>query len=131
MRSLLRAAQLSRLTQAGLIRPLNDLVAKYGSHLSPSQLATIDGNIMGIAFMANAQHLFYRTDILEAAGVAPPKTHEEIIAAAEAIRSAGLMQYPITGTYKAGWNLAEEFVNLFMGTGGEFLRTRHGGRFGE
>ena len=109
------------LNSAGLIRPLNDLVAKYGSHLAPSQLATIDGNIMGIAFMANAQHLFYRTDILEAAGVAPPKTYEEIIAAAEAIRSAGLMQYPITGTYKAGWNLAEEFVNLFLGTGGEFF----------
>ena len=109
------------LNSSGLIRPLNDLVAKYGSHLAPSQLATIDGNIMGIAFMANAQHLFYRTDILEAAGVAPPKTYEEIIAAAEAIRSAGLMQYPITGTYKAGWNLAEEFVNLFMGTGGNFF----------
>ena len=76
------------LNSSGLIRPLNDLVAKYGSHLAPSQLATIDGNIMGIAFMANAQHLFYRTDILEAAGVAPPKTYEEFIAAAEAIRSA-------------------------------------------
>ena len=72
------------LMTGGLIRPLNDLVAKYGSHLAPSQLVTIDGNIMAIAFMANAQHLMYRTDLLKAAGVAAPKTYEEILAAADA-----------------------------------------------
>jgi ABC-type glycerol-3-phosphate transport system substrate-binding protein len=111
------------LMTGGLIRPLNDLVAKYGSHLAPSQLVTIDGNIMAIAFMANAQHLMYRTDLLKAAGVAAPKTYEEILAAADAIRSAGLMQYPLTGTYKAGWNLGEEFVNLYIGLGGEFFES--------
>ena len=109
------------LLNGGLIRPLDDLVAKYGSHLAPSQLVTVDGKIMAIAFMANAQHLMYRSDLLEAAGVAPPGTYEEVIAAAEAIRSAGLMQYPLSGTYKAGWNLGEEFVNLYVGLGGEFF----------
>ena len=116
------------LMTGGLIRPLNDLVAKYGSHLAPSQLVTIDGNIMAIAFMANAQHLMYRTDLLKAAGVAAPKTYEEILAAADAIRSAGLMQYPLTGTYKAGWNLGEEFVNLYIGLGGEFFESGKIGR---
>ena len=109
------------LLNGGLIRPLDDLVAKYGSHLAPAQLVTVGGKIMAIAFMANAQHLMYRSDLLAAAGVAPPKTYEEVIAAAEAIRSAGLMQYPLSGTYKAGWNLGEEFVNLYMGLGGEFF----------
>ena len=109
------------LLNGGLIRPLDDLVAKYGSQLAPSQLVTVGGKIMAIAFMANAQHLMYRSDVLEAAGVAAPKTYEEVIAAAEAIRSAGLMQYPLSGTYKAGWNLGEEFVNLYMGLGGEFF----------
>ena len=96
-------------------------MAKYGSHLAPAQLVTVGGKIMAIAFMANAQHLMYRSDLLAAAGAAPPKTYEEVIAAAEAIRSAGLMQYPLSGTYKAGWNLGEEFVNLYMGLGGEFF----------
>ena len=109
------------LLNGGLIRPLDDLVAKYGSHLAPSQLVTVDGKIMAIAFMANAQHLMYRSDLLEAAGAAPPKTYDEVIAAAEAIRSAGLMEYPLSGTYKAGWNLGEEFVNLYVGLGGEFF----------
>ena len=109
------------LLNGGLIRPLDDLVAKYGSELAPSQLVSVDGKIMAIAFMANAQHLMYRSDLLEAAGVAPPETYEEVLAAAEAIRSAGLMQYPLSGTYKAGWNLGEEFVNLYLGLGGEFF----------
>ena len=39
-----------------VIRPLNDLVEKHGQGLQKSQLVTIDGNIMGIAFMANAAH---------------------------------------------------------------------------
>lgn len=109
------------LLNGDLIRPLDDLVAKYGSSLSPSQLVTVDGKIMAIAFMANAQHLMYRADLLKAAGVAPPETYEEVLAAAEAMRSAGLMQYPLSGTYKAGWNLGEEFVNLYLGLGGEFF----------
>jgi ABC-type glycerol-3-phosphate transport system substrate-binding protein len=48
-----------------VIRPLNDLVEKHGQGLQKSQLVTIDGNIMGIAFMANAQHLTYRSDVLK------------------------------------------------------------------
>ena len=40
----------------GLIRPLDDLVAKYGQDLQPSQLITIEGKVMAVAFMANAQH---------------------------------------------------------------------------
>ena len=51
----------------GLVRPLDDLVTKHGSSLSKGQLITVDGNVMAVAFMANAQHLFTRTDVLEKA----------------------------------------------------------------
>ncbi len=47
----------------GLIRPLDDLVAQYGASLLPSQLISIDGQVMAVAFMANGQHLFVRKDI--------------------------------------------------------------------
>jgi len=105
-----------------VIRPLNDLVAKHGQGLQKSQLVTIDGNIMGIAFMANAQHLTYRSDVLKDLGIAVPSTYEEMLAAAEKIRNYNLMAYPIGGAYAAGWNLAEEFVNMYMGYGGEFFK---------
>ena len=32
------------------------------------------------------------------------------------------MKYPYAAAYKAGWNLAEEFVNMYIGHGGEFLK---------
>jgi ABC-type glycerol-3-phosphate transport system substrate-binding protein len=105
-----------------VIRPLNDLVAKHGQSLQKSQLVTIDGNIMGIAFMANAQHLTYRSDVLKDLGIPVPSTYEEMLAAAKKIANYNLMQYPIGGAYAAGWNLAEEFVNMYMGYGGEFFK---------
>lgn len=116
-------ATLVTLMNDGLVRPLDELVAEHGSGLSSNQLITVDGKVMAIAFMANAQHLFSRTDILEQAGVeGVPATYEEVIAAAEAIRAAGLMDHPVALNTKAGWNLAEEFVNMYMGTGGDFFK---------
>jgi len=113
---------LTQLMNDGLVRPLNDLVAKYGADLPQSLMITIDGNIMAVAFMANAQHLFSRTDILEQAGVdGIPGTYDEIIAAAEAIRSAGIMEYPIVMNMKAGWNVGESFNLAFLAHGGEFF----------
>jgi len=105
-----------------VIRPLNDLVEKHGQGLQKSQLVTIDGNIMGIAFMANAQHLTYRSDVLKDLGIAVPTTYEEMLAAAKKIANYNLMQYPLGGAYAAGWNLAEEFVNMYIGHGGEFFK---------
>jgi ABC-type glycerol-3-phosphate transport system substrate-binding protein len=106
----------------GLIRSLDDLVAKHGGALQPHQLITIDGKIMAVAFMANAQHLFYRSDILEAAGVGVPSTYAEVVAAAKAIEAAGIMDNPVALNTKTGWNLGEEFVNMYMGTGADFFK---------
>jgi len=106
-----------------VIRPLDNLVAKYGKDLKKNQLITIDGKVMAVAFMANAQHLVYREDVLKKIGVEPPKTYEDMLEAAEKIRSAGIMQNPVGGAYKAGWNLAQEFNNMFLGYGGSHFKS--------
>ena len=113
-------SSLVSLLNEDVVRPLDDLLAKHGEGIGKSQLITIDGKVMAVAFMANAQHLVYRQDVLEKAGVGVPKTYEELLEAAKAIREKGIMQYPVTGTYKAGWNLAQEFVNMYIGFGGSF-----------
>ena len=105
-----------------VIRPLDDLVAKHGKGLKKNQLITINGKVMAVAFMANAQHLVYRSDILEKAGISAPKTYEEMLAGAKIIKDKGLMDYPLGGAYKAGWNLAQEFTNMYIGHGGEFFK---------
>ena len=114
---------LTQLMNDGLVRPLNDFVEKYGAHLKPHQLITLDGNVMAVAFMANSQHLFSRTDILEAAGVpAIPSTYEDVIAAAEMIRAAGLMEHPLVLNMKVGWNVGEVFNKIYLAHGGAFFQ---------
>ncbi len=105
----------------GLIRPLDDLVAQYGASLLPNQLIKIDGKVMAIAFMGNGQHLFYRKDILEKAGLTAPTSWEDVLADAQIIKDQGLMDYPLAASDKPGWDLAAEFVNLYLGTGAEFF----------
>lgn len=105
----------------GLIRPLDDLVAEYGQDLAPNQLIEIDGQIMAIAMMINAQHLMYRTDIFEELGLDIPTTYGEVLETAAAIQEAGVVDYPLGGTFMSGFNLGEEFINMYLGVGGEFF----------
>ena len=105
-----------------VIRPLDDLVAKHGQDLQSSQLIKIGGKVMAVAFMANAQHLMYRSDILDQIGVQPPSTYEDMLAAAEMIRDQGILDNPIGGAYASGWNLAQEFNNMFLGYGGSHFK---------
>lgn len=102
----------------GSIRPLDSYVNRYGQHLQPTQLIKKDGKVMAIAMMINAQHLMYRKDILARLNIAVPTTYQEVVDAAKKIQAAGVVDYPLGGTYKAGWNLAQEFVNLHLGSGG-------------
>ena len=116
--AILANSSIVKMLNDDVIRPLDDLVAKHGAGLQPSQLIKIDGKVMAVAFMANAQHLMYRSDVLADLGISVPTTYEEMLAAAEKIRSAGVMENPVGGAYAAGWNLAQEFNNMFLGYGG-------------
>ena len=106
-----------------LVRPLDDLVAKHGSGLNKSQLVTVNGKVMAVAFMGNAQHLFYRSDILEQVGLSADEvqTYEQVLTAAKKIRDAGIMEYPVALNTAPGWNLGEEFVNMYLGTGADMF----------
>ena len=91
------------------------------SQLTGNQTIKIDGQTMAIAMMVNAQHLMYREDVLADLGIEVPTTYEQVLAAAEKIQEAGVVDYPIGGTFKTGWNLAEEFVNMYFGFDGQFF----------
>ncbi len=104
----------------GLVRPLDDLVEKYGQQLLPRQLIKIDGKIMAIAFMANAQHFVYRSDVLEENGIEVPTTYEDLLAASDKLKEAGYPN-PFLANFKSGWHVGEEFVNMYFGMGGQFF----------
>ncbi|MFO6463128.1 ABC transporter substrate-binding protein [Jannaschia sp. KMU-145] len=108
------------LLNEGTIRPLDDLVEQYGANLADNQLIRVNGEIMAIAMMVNTQHLMYRKDIFEDLGLEVPTTYDEVLEVAAAIREAGVVEYPLGATMMSGWNLAQDFNNMFVGFGGNF-----------
>jgi len=110
------------LLNAGTIRPLDALVAKYGHDLLPNQLIKVDGKIMAVAMDVNDQHLMYRADILKDLGIPVPTTWDEVLDAAAKIKASGKVAYPLGGTVKPGFDLGLDFTNLFLGFGGQFTK---------
>jgi len=112
------------LQAAGQLQSMNDLVDKYKDeyNIEESMLISFGGETQAIAFQVNCQHLFYRKDLLEKHNIEVPTTYEEVIEAAEILKGEGSIQFPLGGTYKSGWNLAQEFVNNFLAAGGEFFQ---------
>ena len=105
-----------------VIQPMNDLVEKHGDGIKDFQLINIGGNVMAVAFMANSQHLYSRTDILAEVGIdTVPSNVDEMVAAAEAIRAAGIMEHPIVMN-ATGWNQGELFNLFFFATGGDLFK---------
>ena len=113
------------LINQNLIRPLDDLVAKYGKDLKPNQLIKVNGKIMAIAIIVNAQNFMYRKDIFDKLNIKEPKNYNDVIKAAKKIKKANLISYPLGGTYKTGWNLAQEFVNMYLGFNGKFFNNKN------
>ncbi|MGQ7847851.1 ABC transporter substrate-binding protein [Granulosicoccus sp. 3-233] len=105
-----------------LVRPLDALIDKFRPALQDHQLIRIDGKVMAIAFMVNTQHLWYRKDLLEAAGVEPPESYEEVLTVAAALREQGIKEYPLALNLKPGWDLGTEFLNMYQGFGGELFK---------
>lgn len=120
--AIIATSSIMALMNEDVIRPLDDLVAAAGQDIPKRQLVVIDGKVMAVAFMANAQTLVYRKDVLDQIGAEPPKTYEELLADAEKIRAAGIMEHPVGGAYAAGPSIALEFVDMYIGHGGEFFR---------
>jgi ABC-type glycerol-3-phosphate transport system substrate-binding protein len=73
--AIIATSSIVALMNENVIRPLDALVAAHGQDIPKNQLITIDGKVMAVAFMANAQHLVYRKDILAQVGAEPPKTY--------------------------------------------------------
>lgn len=112
---------LTPLMDAGTIRPLDDLIAEYAPDLDAGRKIQVNGETLAIAMMVNNQHLMYREDILNDLGIEVPATYEAVLEAAAKIKEAGVVDYPLGGTFQTGWNLGEEFINMYYGYGGDLV----------
>ena len=77
---------------------------KYVSSLIDA--ATLDGKVWGKPWYAGSRALIYRKDVLEKAGVQPPKTWDELLAASKAIKAK------VPGIYPTGYTGLTEHMYL-------------------
>src|SRR3954471_13544960 len=71
--------------QGGLVEQPKISKGQYVSSLVDA--ATVDGKLWGKPWYAGARGLIYRKDVLQKAGVAVPKTWDELLAASKAIKA--------------------------------------------
>src|SRR5918996_1158642 len=69
--------------------PLGDIIDVEAYNEASIQAVSVDGEIMSLPFEMEPVGLYYRTDFLEEAGVQPPQTWDELMAAAEELTGGG------------------------------------------
>ena len=86
--------------------PLEDKVPElktFSSQWLDGARSRADGKVYGVPFAVQGLVIFYNKKMLQSAGVAPPKTWEEFIAALKTLRDRGIT--PLANGGKEGWTL--------------------------
>ena len=80
---------------------------------------TFDGQVYGFPSEGDTAWLFYRTDLLEEAGIDPPQTMDEMLAAAQQLNSPPDRYGMVIGsrTDEAWW----DFMHYFWAFGGQLF----------
>ncbi len=114
-----------KLQGQGQLQPMTDLVAKYRDRyrIEDNMLIRFNGEVMAVAFIQNAQALFYRKDLFEKHGLKVPANYAELLQAAATLKAKEPgMEYPLAMTFAKGWDSATEFTNLLAGFGGRYFK---------
>ena len=113
------------LQSKGQLQPMTDLVAKYKDKykIEENMLVRVNGEVMAIAFMQNAQNLFYRKDLFDKHGLKAPTSYPEMLAVAKTLKEKEpSIEFPIAQTFAKGWDGATEFTNIYAGFNGKFFK---------
>jgi multiple sugar transport system substrate-binding protein len=109
-----------------LMAPIGPGIEAQGTDLSDFPAAhmrhgMLNGELVGLPVRGHVQLLFYRTDLLEAAGVTPPETWEEMVTVANAVQdSSDAAGIALPYGKLNGQNLMV-WMNLLWGNGADLL----------
>lgn len=85
-------------------------------------VVTRSGKVYGMPWLLDTKYLFYNMDLLKQAGFdSPPKTWEELLTQAQAIKDKGLVDYPIVWSWAQAEAAICDYTALLYGNGGQFL----------
>jgi raffinose/stachyose/melibiose transport system substrate-binding protein len=104
------------LARAGLLLELDDAYAQYGwtERILPiaKERTTFDGKTYGIGNAVECVGMFYNQRIFEEQGLSEPKTHDDVLAICETLKSAEF--YPIAFGNQGKWAAGHNF-SVFSG----------------
>lgn len=112
---------LSSLNAKNSVRPLDELVAKYGQNLNQSQLIKRNGQIVALALTANTQLLAFHKGIFQQEKLEEPQDFIQLFDVMRKLGQTKTVKKPYVLALKDGWNLANEFINLYVPNFGPLL----------
>lgn len=115
--------QFDELVEAGLLRDLDDIAAegKWQENLPPVITGAIErnGKIFAVPVNIHGENWFwYNTGVLADAGVEPPSSFADLIAAGPALKEAGVIPLALGGQ---AWQERLTFLTVLLAEGGPDL----------
>jgi alpha-glucoside transport system substrate-binding protein len=110
---------MAQFAEQGAIQPIDDqrdaIVEAFGE--SVADVGAVDGTQYGVMFKgANKSTIWYNVASFEEAGVEAPETWEDLTAAADTLKAAGITPYSVG--VDVGWPITDIFENVYLRTAG-------------
>jgi multiple sugar transport system substrate-binding protein len=111
--------------KAGYLLDVTDRVTddmRTGIFPSAWNGVTRNGKVYGMPWLMDTKYFMYNQAMLTQAGFnEPPKTWEELLVMAQAIKDQGIAEYPIIWSWNQKEGVVCDFTVLLFGNGGAFL----------
>jgi len=108
------------LAEQGNLVPIDDVAGDLvDANYAPvwRELGSVDGTLYGVWFKAaNKSTVWYNAGVFTEAGVQPPETWEDFLAAARTLADFGITPISLGGA--DGWTLTDWFENVYLRTAG-------------
>jgi multiple sugar transport system substrate-binding protein len=79
------------------------------------------GSYYGVPWILDTKYFFYNKEMLGEAGVAPPDTWDAVVEAALALKSRGVVEYPLVWSWAQAEALMCDYATLLGAYGGQFF----------
>lgn len=117
-------AEVAELVNAGIIQPMDETINAVGRDLFSDTVLnelSYEGAAYGLPYYSHAQVMWYRSDLLEEAGLEIPATWDELYDAAVALTDAENGQYGCAVSLSTDDFIGTRYLNFYVRSGGGSL----------
>lgn len=117
-------AEVAELVNAGIIQPMDETIDAVGRDLFSDTVLnelSYEGATYGLPYYSHAQVMWYRSDLLEEAGLELPTTWDELYDAAVALTDAENGQYGCAVSLSTDDFIGTRYLNFYVRSGGGSL----------